>query len=381
MINPDIIANTDAIREDFVSAKPFRHVVMENFFTAGEVAALYEQFPRFEDKNALNEFGAVGGKAVVTDIKKVSPAYEALYAYLNSKPFLDLMSQLTGIPDLLPDPALYGGGTHENVEGQELDPHVDYNYISGGKLHRRLNLLVYLNKEWEDSWGGSIELHSNPRRAEEDQITGFLPLYNRALVFETNEHSWHGFRKIQLPADKKHLTRKSIAIYLYTASRPQDEVAPAHSTFYVQRHLPDYIKPGHTLDENSYREILILLRRRDDWLEAYQKKELHDSRHIADLQWQLAQAWARVSEVTSGYPALTPAPAVTTEGPPVPVSRPPLTAARLVRMIYYRFPLPWSVKLALKSFVFTCFGFLFKNRLAYKNWQAHKQQSGGSGKS
>lgn len=336
MINPDIIAKADDFRQHFVNAKPFRHVVMESFFTADKMAELHDQFPRFERKNALNEFGAVGGKAVVTNLKQVSPAYEAFYTYLNSRPFLDAMSALTGIPDLLPDPALYGGGTHENVEGQELDPHVDYNYINQGKLHRRLNLLVYLNKEWEEGWGGSIELHSNPRRYVEDQVTGFLPLYNRALLFETNEYSWHGFRKIRLPPDKKHLTRKSIAIYLYTTTRPDEEVASAHSTFYVQRPLPDYIRPGHTLDKDSYQEILTLLRRRDDWIEAYQKQELQNSH-------------------------------TSMEG--------------LARIIYYRFPLPQSFKLALKSFVFTVFGFLFKNHQAYKNWLAHRDDAGGSGKS
>src|SRR5690606_11797124 len=122
-------------------------------------------------------------------------------AYLNSPGFLKAMSAITGIPDLLPDPAMYGGGTHENVEGQELDVHVDYNYINNGQLHRRLNLLVYFNKEWQKEWGGNIELHSNPRSPDDDEVSSYEPLYNRALIFETNEHSWHGFEKIVLPPD------------------------------------------------------------------------------------------------------------------------------------------------------------------------------------
>src|SRR5690606_29457989 len=116
--------------------------------------------------------------------------------------------------------------------GQELDPHVDYNYINHGQLHRRLNLLVYFNKEWDAAWGGNIELHSNPRIPEENEVSSYEPLYNRALIFETNEYSWHGFKKIVLPQDKKQLTRRSLAIYLYTRSRPDDEVAPPHGTFY-----------------------------------------------------------------------------------------------------------------------------------------------------
>lgn len=359
MINPEILANAPHYRESFVGARPFSHVVMENFFTEEAMAALYREFPAFEKKHALNEFGEVGGKAVVTDLKQVSPSYERLYEYLNSPAFLDAMSAITGIPDLLPDPQLYGGGTHENVEGQELDPHVDYNYISGGSLHRRLNLLLYFNKEWEESWGGAIELHSNPRRPEEDEITGFLPLYNRALVFETNEYSWHGFRKIQLPDGKKHLTRKSLAIYLYTKTRPEQEVAPPHSTFYVQRPLPDYIKPGHTLTPDSLREIQILMRRRDDWIEFYQKKELQDSRTIQQLSGQV-EALRR----SLGY--TPPAP----DSPDQP--RPRISASYLAHRLYHGLPVSMERKMKFKSFIFTHFGPLFRNRQAYKNWKNFK---------
>jgi Rps23 Pro-64 3,4-dihydroxylase Tpa1-like proline 4-hydroxylase len=126
------------------------------------------------------------------------------------------MSDLTGIPDLLPDVNMFGGGTHENRHGQQLDAHVDFNYDPKTKLHRRLNLLVYLNKEWDESWGGSIELHSNPRKPDENTIASFTPDFNRAVIFETNEYSWHGFPRINLPADKRHLSRKAFP-YIFTA--------------------------------------------------------------------------------------------------------------------------------------------------------------------
>jgi len=226
---------------------------------------------------------------VVEQLDSVSSAYAELNAYLQSRGFLEQISALTGIADLRPDPMHFGGGTHENRDGQELDPHVDYNYINGGELHRRLNLIMYLNDEWNEHWGGNLELHSDPWSPDHNQITSISPLFNRAVIFETTEHSWHGFPRICLPDDKKHLSRKSIAIYLYTRRRPDQEIAPAHGTFYVQRPLPAWIKAGYTLLESDINELQSLLQRRDDWIRHYQRKELEYSARLntspVNRQW------------------------------------------------------------------------------------------------
>src|SRR6059058_110600 len=141
-------------------------------------------------EKAMNELGHVGGKAVIEKVSSISPFYASFYEYINSKPFLQIISDLTGIPDLLADETLFGGGTHENLDGQYLDAHIDFNIDERRMLHRRMNLLIYLNKEWEESWGGSIELHSNPRNPDTDDVKSFLPLFNRAVIFETSEYSW-----------------------------------------------------------------------------------------------------------------------------------------------------------------------------------------------
>ena len=115
---------------------------------------------------------------------------------------------------------MYGGGTHENLDGQELDPHIDFNYMEGYKVHRRANLLLYLNKDWQEEWGGQIELHSNPRDVENNEITAFNVIFNRAVIFETNEISWHGFPRVTLPANQSSRSRKCLSVYLYTKERP-----------------------------------------------------------------------------------------------------------------------------------------------------------------
>lgn len=235
-------------RDAFLAAQPFKHVVIENFFEPAFADRLLDEFPAFNPALATNEiYGGVWGKAVNTRIGEISPAYAALYALIASRNFLDLIGEMTGISDLVSDPALYGGGTHENLHGQDLDPHVDFNYDEAQKLHRRLNLIVYLNKDWKPEWGGSIEIHSNPRRPAENRIQSWAPLFNRAVLFETNEHSWHGFPKIQLPEAERHRSRKSISIYLYTRDRPAYEIAPVHGTFYVHRPLDPRFREGRTL--------------------------------------------------------------------------------------------------------------------------------------
>jgi hypothetical protein len=169
---------------------------------------------------------------------------------------------------------MFGGGTHENINGSELTPHIDFNYDPRGKLHRRLNLLLYLNKEWDESWGGSIELHSDPHHPDDNEVKYFIPVFNRCVIFETNEYSWHGFPQIRLPENKQNLSRKSFSIFLYTKERPGEEVAAPHTTVYAPRPLPGHLKPGQTLSAEDVELIQHLIERRDTLIKYYQEREL-----------------------------------------------------------------------------------------------------------
>lgn len=271
MINPDVIGRGAEIQREFQQAKPFRHVAIDNFLLSDNCESLLRDFPAFDEKSATNELGLIGRKAVVEHVSGVSPFYRTFYQYINSEAFLDAMGKLTGIHDLIADKTLFGGGTHDNLSGQGLNVHIDFNIDERNMLHRRINLLIYLNKEWEEAWGGVIELHSNPHNAAVDETASFLPLFNRAVIFETNEYSWHGFRRIALPADKQHLSRKSFSIYLYTRDRPAEEVVAPHTTFYVPQPLPDNLRVGHTLTEQDMLELNIRTQGRDGLLTMYQQ--------------------------------------------------------------------------------------------------------------
>jgi hypothetical protein len=295
------LENVDSYRQVFSDALPFRHICIDSFLETGFAGRLLAEFPSFDRNLAVNEAGATGGKSVNTKIREISPAYEELYAFISSQPFLEFMSRLSGIPDLLLDPKMFGGGTHENRHGQELDPHIDFNYAQEHELHRRLNLIVYLNKDWQPEWGGAIEIHSNPRLPDENQIRSFDPLFNRAVMFETNEISWHGFPRIQLPENERRRSRKSISIYLYTKDRPAGEIAPSHGTFYVQRPLPANIVPGHVLTAADVFDLKSLIVRRDGWIELYQKMEMDKNRTIDQLGKYVQRLEASARLPVTGY--------------------------------------------------------------------------------
>ena len=262
MLNPRLSADADRLAASFQNREPFRHVVIEDFFAPDVCARLLRDFPPFERGNARNEDGELGAKSTVEKIRQLGSSYAALDDAVQTRAFLDLIGHITGIPNLRYDPWYFGGGTHENRDGQDLDSHVDFNRHPVERWHRRLNLIVYLNHEWHDAWGGSLELHSDPR-SETDRVKRITPLYNRAVIFETTEWSWHGFSRIALPDEKKSLSRKSIALYFYTDERPAEELADTHSTIYVDRPLPERFHAGATLSEEDVEELKVLLARRD----------------------------------------------------------------------------------------------------------------------
>ena len=297
-----ISINAEDWRERFAQANPFRHVVIDNFFEPAFAQRLLAEFPAFNPALAKNEiYGGVWGKAVNTRLREIAPAYRELYDLIASPEFLATIGEISGITGLMFDPAFYGGGTHENLHGQDLDPHVDFNYDQAQQLHRRLNLIVYLNKDWRAEWGGALELHSNPRRPEENRIRSIDPLFNRAVLFETNEHSWHGFPRIVLPEAERGRSRKSISIYLYTRERPAEEIAPLHGTFYVQRPLPVWVRPGHVLSEEDCAYLAHAADRRDKWIESYQRMELEKSGQLAQHDAYIRDLLRRVRVPSTGY--------------------------------------------------------------------------------
>ena len=266
-INSQVLESAEEHAVRFDQAEPFRHVVLDNFLSPEFCAQICAQFPPFRDKHAINENKQIGGKATRDQVRSLGPAFKQMDQLAQNPGWLSLVGKITGIKDLQYDPCYFGGGTHENRQGQELDPHVDFNYHPVTSQHRRLNLIIYLNQGWEESWGGSLQLHRDPYlEPGQDEIISVTPLLNRCVIFETSENSWHGFERIDLPEEKQHLSRRSFALYYYTDTRPIEETAKQHSTIYVQRQLPVRYQPGMLLSESDLAHIRKLLSRRDHHL-------------------------------------------------------------------------------------------------------------------
>ncbi|NCT67519.1 MAG: 2OG-Fe(II) oxygenase [Rhodanobacteraceae bacterium] len=301
VIAPDVLRRADEFGQQFAAAQPFRHIAIADFLDRALCERLLADFPSFEARHALNEMGEVGGKAVRMDVRDISDSYRELDRYLQSEEFLGFVSRVTGIPDLLYDPDYVGGGTHENRHGQGLDAHVDFNYHPRTRWHRRLNLIVYFNHDWDEAWGGALELHADPWNAAANRIERIAPTFNTCAIFETTETSWHGFAAIALPPAQAQRSRKSFAIYLYTRERPAEQTAPPHATIYVPEAMPAHLQAGHTLDDGDVRDLTQRFTRLRTQLRYLYEREKHFGAQIAALERAIDEARAAQRLELQGY--------------------------------------------------------------------------------
>jgi 2OG-Fe(II) oxygenase superfamily len=173
----------------------------------------------------------------VIDTFAFGPATRQFLFELNAAPFLRFIESLTGIRGLISDPYYWGGGLHQIPSGGLLKIHADFNLHPTLKINRRVNVLVYLNKEWKEEYGGHLELWNREMTGCERRI---LPIFNRVVVFNTTDFSYHGHPDpIRCPADTP---RRSIALYYYTNGRPQSEQSGKHSTLFQERPREQFLK-------------------------------------------------------------------------------------------------------------------------------------------
>jgi 2OG-Fe(II) oxygenase superfamily len=227
-----IFPDREALRDQFTSAQPFPFIKIDNFLDpvfANEVATAY---PSFEVATAQGRsFRAVNErrKVQVTDASFFPAPVAQLNALLASPTFLADLSYVTNIPNLLADEQLVGGGMHLTGPGGRLDVHIDFNFINDRKLHRRLNLLLYLNPIWEESWGGHIQLWDKDVK---NCRHSFVPKLNRCIIFETSDVSFHGV--VPTTSEAPH-PRISFATYYYTLEAPPNWDGKVHSTIFKAR--------------------------------------------------------------------------------------------------------------------------------------------------
>ena len=214
-------------RRAYATAEPFPHIVLDGFLRDHVAAALEAKFPKVDHRLWKHHLHFHSHKFACNRWAAMPPLFQAVLGELNSLPMLAYLEALTGIPDLGADDDLEGGGLHQITSGGFLKIHADFNYHPATGFHRRLNLLVYLNRGWDAAWDGTLELWS----PDMDRcVRSIAPLLNRCVVFSTTDLSYHGHpRPLASPPG---VTRKSLALYYYTPARPEAEWSRPHSTLY-----------------------------------------------------------------------------------------------------------------------------------------------------
>ena len=146
---------------------------------------------------------------------------------------LQFLEKLTGIAELIPDAYFTGGGLHQIERGGKLEVHADFNKLKGWNLERRINLLLYLNRDWKDKFGGHLELWN---RQMTKSIRKVSPIVNRCVIFNTESDAYHGHpHPLRCPEGQ---TRKSMALYYYTNGRTDQRTVEPHSTLFQERPVP-----------------------------------------------------------------------------------------------------------------------------------------------
>jgi hypothetical protein len=224
-------ADPAALREPYTTASPFPHIVLDGLFPDATLEGVLAEFPR-PDEIEWAAFDNPTEKKL--GYRYTSPLKRNLRDFLvdmSSPPILRFLEAMTGIEGLIPDPYFGGAGPHQILPGGFLKIHADFNWHPLLKLDRRLNLLVYLNQDWREEYGGHLELWSRDMARCEQRI---LPVFNRTVVFNTTDFSYHG-HPVPLTCPEGR-SRKSVSFYYYTNGRPDEERSAPHDTLFQKTH-------------------------------------------------------------------------------------------------------------------------------------------------
>ena len=219
-----------SMRDIYAGASPFPHAVLDGLFDEKLLCAIAGEFPGPHDVEWIKYKNQKEVKLASGRDEHFGPLTRIMLYHLNSAPFLEFLSSITGIDNLIADSFLEGGGMHQIERGGKLSIHADFNKHPHNNLDRRLNVLLYLNKDWKDEYGGHLELWD---REMASCVKKIAPQLNRMLIFSTTDFSYHGHPdELKCPYG---MTRKSLALYYYTNSRPREEVTSVHSTLFQTR--------------------------------------------------------------------------------------------------------------------------------------------------
>ncbi len=224
----------------FNAAKPFKHIIIDDFLQPEVVKEIARDFPKPEEEIWYEYNNVLEKKLASDDIRKFPPSIAMAIAALNHQSFIDELEKLTGIKGLIADPYLHGGGMHCITSGGKLDMHIDYAIHPKLGLERRINLILYLvDEDWNQDWGGELQLWDGEWKDGtpelDHKVVSVFPKFNRAVIFEVGDDSFHGHPDPLTCPEGTY--RRSIA--LYYLSEPQEGVTNRTRARFIARHGQD----------------------------------------------------------------------------------------------------------------------------------------------
>ena len=211
--------------KNYHNGLPFPNIVIENFFNEDYLNQILLDFPDLSKiKSSQKYLNKNEIKYANNDYQNFPDSIKNFFEFLNSNMYLNFLQKLTSVKEkLIVDPQLNGGGLHEIKKGGVLKIHTDFNKHPSLKLDRRINVLIYLNKDWKDQYGGHLELCDKDMLGCKKKI---LPTFNKMVIFSTNDFSNHGHPDpVICPLNQ---SRKSIALYYFSEGRPLEDLDKNH---------------------------------------------------------------------------------------------------------------------------------------------------------
>jgi Rps23 Pro-64 3,4-dihydroxylase Tpa1-like proline 4-hydroxylase len=235
------------LSKTYQEAAPYPNIFIDDFMDTEPLERVLAEFPDPNQKIWKEYENYFEGKLEMQGEAKVGEFTSSLLYQFNSAPFLQFLETLTGIKGLIPDPYFLGGGLHQMKPGGKLGMHADFSKHGTLNLERRVNAILYLNKDWKPEYNGNLELWDSEMKAKQVEIA---PLFNRLAIFNVTDFNIHGVPEIlQCPDD---MTRKSIALYYFTTERPDGEIKAGKLSTEFYARPGDAVPEGTIYDRHKY---------------------------------------------------------------------------------------------------------------------------------
>lgn len=225
------------------SIDPFKHWVIDDFFSPQRSKTLSDEFPSLNETwhHYSNPFEE---KFANKNLSKFPSAFQEVFEHLMGNEFVNWLQLTTGEMELVPDRTLHGGGLHCHTTGGKLHTHLDYSLHPESGLERKYNLIVYLSEGWKAEWGGALDFWEGDSEKPSRKAASIDCLFNRAVLFDTSSNSWHGFNDPITCPEKER--RKSIALYYLAPSSNSADPNRKRAKFAPVPGMEQFIKERHS---------------------------------------------------------------------------------------------------------------------------------------